>query len=279
MQAAEKRCLADVIARLPQVAEYARTLSVRLETVRGANHGRRVLEIGAAAGSISIALNRLGYECTGLEPDPDALKTAHALADTIGCRCPVVEGFAENLPFPDGSFDIVIANSVLEHVSDLERCLDEVARVLAPGGVFWFQTASSMSPLQHEIAAFPLFGWYPHWLKLKIMWWAVRARPELVGNTVTPAIHWFSDAFTADKLGAAGFGRIFDRWDLRRPEEGSPRHARALRMIRGSRTLRRLANVAVSECAYAAIKPDTRSGAGRGQRRRSPNTIDFTERE
>ena len=39
-----------------------------------------------------------------------------------------------------------------------------------------------MSPFQHEIKSFPLFGWYPDSLKKSIMGWAVRNRPELVGR-------------------------------------------------------------------------------------------------
>lgn len=47
------------------------------------------------------------------------------------------------LPFEDGSFDIFIANHVLEHVLDLSTCLREIARVLAPGGFAVLQTPYS----------------------------------------------------------------------------------------------------------------------------------------
>ena len=254
MKAREKQPLSEVLSRLPEVRSYAAILSGRIEGMVGQNGGRRLLEIGAAAGCLTIALNDLGYTCTGLEPDRDALRTAHELALELGRRCDVIAGHAERLPFGDESFDIVITNSVLEHVSDIDSCFREVSRVLVRGGLFWFETASSMSPFQHEIRDFPLFGWYPNSLKTRIMWWAVRNRPELVGHTATPAVNWFSDRLARHKLAAVGFENMVDRWSLRKDNEGGRFHVAALRLIRSSRFFRRMANIMVPECAYAAVK-------------------------
>ena len=126
--------------------------------------------------------------------------------------------------------------------------------MLAPGGLFWFETASSMSPFQHEIRNFPLFGWYPDALKKRIMWWAARNRPGLVGHTATPAVHWFSDRIAHKKLAAVGFSTVFDRWAFRRENEGGPVYVVALKLIRSNPIVKRIANIAISECAYAAVK-------------------------
>ncbi len=80
VRAMEKQSLAAAISRLPDVRKYAATLIGRIEAVGRENRGRRILEIGAAAGCLTIALNEMGYICTGIEPDADALQTAHALA-------------------------------------------------------------------------------------------------------------------------------------------------------------------------------------------------------
>jgi len=254
MKAVEKQSLVESLARLPDVRNYAATLIGRIEAVARPNRGRRVLEIGAAAGCLTIAFNEMGYECTGIEPAAEALRTADALANQLGQPCAVVAGRAERIPFPDQWFDIVITNSVLEHVADVESCFGEISRVLAPGGLFWFETASSMSPFQHEIRSFPLFGWYPDSIKKRIMWWAAKERPELVGHTVAPAINWFSDGIVRRELKAVGFGAVVDRWTLRRDTEGGRLHAMALGLIRSSRFARRIANFAIPECAYAAVK-------------------------
>ena len=254
MKAREKESLAEVISRLPEARRYAATLIGRIEKITPQNRGRRLLEIGAAAGCLTAALNEMGYACTGIEPDANALQTAHELARELHQPCAVVEGRGESIPFPDESFDMVITNSVLEHVLDIDVCFREIARVLAPGGVFWFETASSMSPFQNEIKNFPLFGWYPDSLKKRIMWWAVRNKPELVGHTTAPAIHWFTDRIARRRLNAAGFTAVVDRWALRGDCEGGRLHAAALKLIRSSRIVTGIANALVPDCAYAAVK-------------------------
>jgi 2-polyprenyl-6-hydroxyphenyl methylase/3-demethylubiquinone-9 3-methyltransferase len=254
MKATEDLTLTEVIGRLPAARGYAVTLSRRLDGIERPNRGRRLLEIGAAAGGLTIAFAELGYSSVGLEPNAGALAAARGLADSLNIPCSVVSGCAEAIPFASESFDIVIASSVLEHVNNLELCLSEVSRVLAPGGVFWFQTASSMSPFQGEIGWIPLFGWYPHSLKLRLMKWAVAHCPRLVGHTRTPAIHWFTDQKAKRQLSEVGFGKIWDRWDIRREDEGGKLYASVLQAIRKVRVLRALANVLVSACAYAAIK-------------------------
>ncbi|BBZ06392.1 hypothetical protein MDOR_05610 [Mycolicibacterium doricum] len=58
----------------------------------------------------------------------------------VRCRLNVVQGDAHAMPWPDASFDFVYSFSVFEHVNDPEKCLDEVIRVLRPGGVFCIST-------------------------------------------------------------------------------------------------------------------------------------------
>ena len=123
-------------------------------------------------------------------------------------------GSAENIPMPAGSFDLVVAASVLEHVLDLDLTVAEVHRVLKPGGVFWFSSASALCPYQHEIRGFPLFGWYPRALKARIMRWACASRPDLVGFTRTPAVHWFSPWGARRLLRHHGSREVYDRMTL-----------------------------------------------------------------
>lgn len=55
-------------------------------------------------------------------------------------RLKVVQGDARAMPWPDDSFDLVYSFNVFEHLLDPAKCLDEVIRVLRPGGVFWIGT-------------------------------------------------------------------------------------------------------------------------------------------
>lgn len=93
----------------------------------------RTLEIGAGVGA------HLHYEDLSNQ-DYYAVELRQELADTIEERFPgvttVVADCQERLPFDDGFFDRVLAVHVLEHLPDLPRALDEIQRVLAPGGRF-----------------------------------------------------------------------------------------------------------------------------------------------
>lgn len=92
--------------------------------------GKRVLDIGCGTGAFSKRLAENGYGVTGLDSSPLALEYCgkRGLTD-------VVAGDAATLPFPDDSFDTVIALDILEHLDDDRAAFAEWMRVLAPGGV------------------------------------------------------------------------------------------------------------------------------------------------
>ena len=250
----EQQTLEEFRAAVPGKRQWATTVFKRLEQIAPVQPPARLLDIGAAGGSFVIACSELGYEAVGVEPWAPARTRAAELARELGANVRVVEGSAESIPFPDGSFDVVHASSVIEHVLDVQRALTEVHRVLAPNGVFWFNAASAMCPRQDEIRGFPLFGWYPDSLKQHIMRWARDHRPELVQYSKTPAINWFTPGRARALLGKVGFRAVYDRWDLRLAEEGGAGYRVALRAIRSSRAARVLADVLVSGCSYAALK-------------------------
>jgi SAM-dependent methyltransferase len=187
--ATEKRNLDEVLAFLPDKVRHIADIMARLKTTAAIPAGAKVLDVGAAAGASVAALGQLGYCARGVEPSEYARANVAQLASRLAVTLDVLPGTAENLPFADAEFDVVLANSVLEHVVDLDRALTEAFRVLKPGGVFWFATASAMCPRQKEIRKFPLFGWYPDRLKRRIMEWAKSRKPHLVGFTDHPLVH------------------------------------------------------------------------------------------
>jgi SAM-dependent methyltransferase len=92
---------------------------------------RRVVDLGAGTGILTRVLLGLGHEVLPVEPD--AAMRAKIVATTPGAR--PREGRAESIPVPDGSVDAVVAGQAY-HWFDQEPTHREVARVLAPGGVF-----------------------------------------------------------------------------------------------------------------------------------------------
>jgi SAM-dependent methyltransferase len=89
-----------------------------------------VLELGCGYGGTLAALAENGTSAVGVDPDTNRVEDAkrRGLHATVGR--------AEALPFPEGSFDVVLSVAVLEHITDIQTALDESYRVLRPGGRF-----------------------------------------------------------------------------------------------------------------------------------------------
>jgi len=101
---------------------------------------KAALDVGCGGGLLAEEFARLGCRVTGVDPSSESLETARGHAAAGGLDIRYVESSGENLPFEDGSFDIAYCCDVLEHVNDLQRTLDETARVLKPGGVYMYDT-------------------------------------------------------------------------------------------------------------------------------------------
>ena len=104
--------------------------------------GDRVLDLGCGAGRHAFETLRKGAHVVAADTDEQALKDVKGLFEAMmaagevpaGCVGATTRASALDLPFPDGSFDRVIASEVLEHVPDDRGAMRELARVLRPGG-------------------------------------------------------------------------------------------------------------------------------------------------
>ena len=101
-----------------------------------------LLDLGCGGGRHAFEAMRRGAVVVALDADAAELKDASAVAGGMvdagelphGPAGGMVNGDALTLPFPDESFDRVIAAEVLEHIPDDERAMRELVRVLRPGG-------------------------------------------------------------------------------------------------------------------------------------------------
>ncbi len=92
---------------------------------------RPLLDVGAGDGHFASLLFPDGVD-VGIDPSKEAVRMAEAL----GVYRKLLVASACRLPFPSESFRSIISNCVLEHIPDLDAALDEIARVLMPGGLF-----------------------------------------------------------------------------------------------------------------------------------------------
>lgn len=167
-------------ARLELRAGAESEISARDEYVRllGAAPGERMLDVGCGSGAVTRTLAQRvapGGRAVGLDTSPALLKVARELADEAGFGAAIEfkEGDCRALPFPDASFDAVVAATTLCHVPDPGRALAEMVRVTRPGGrIGVFDLDGDMSLFAHPdreltrriVAAYSDQGWVNSWL-------------------------------------------------------------------------------------------------------------------
>jgi len=96
--------------------------------------GKKILEVGCGIGTDLLEFARGGAAVTGLDLTPRHLQLAQLRFDLFGQKVNLVNGDAETLCFTDNSFDFVFSNGVLHHTPDTQAAIDEIHRVLKPGG-------------------------------------------------------------------------------------------------------------------------------------------------
>jgi SAM-dependent methyltransferase len=116
-------------------------LTVDYETL-GLRAGDRLLDLGCGAGRHAFEALRRGARVTAFDYDEGELKDVAAVASAMAvagelpaaARSATTRGDATRLPFPDASFDRIIAAEVLEHIDEDGAAIRELVRVLRPGG-------------------------------------------------------------------------------------------------------------------------------------------------
>ena len=110
----------------------------------------RVLDAGCGGGRNLIYLLSEGYDVCAVDGNPEAVDQVRRLAERLAPTL-APESFQvadlEALPFPDEDFDVVLCSAVLHFARDeahFDRMLDEMWRVLRPGGLFFARLASTI---------------------------------------------------------------------------------------------------------------------------------------
>jgi SAM-dependent methyltransferase len=154
----------------------------------GLRAGERVLDMGCGAGRHAFEMYKRGADVIAFDQDADELATVRewfaAMRDAgevpAGAEADVKEGDALSLPFADGEFDRVVAAEVLEHIPADIQAVQELVRVLRPGGTL----------------AVSVPRWFPEVVNWKLS--------EEYHNTPGGHIRIYTDAELVDKVTKAG---------------------------------------------------------------------------
>jgi len=99
---------------------------------------KRILDVGSGTGTMSVMIKQAypAADMVGLDGDPQILEIARSKARNLGIEIQFDQGMSFELPYPDGSFDVVLTTVMLHHLGrdDKQRTAQEMYRVLRPGG-------------------------------------------------------------------------------------------------------------------------------------------------
>lgn len=205
-----------------------------------------VCEVGCGPAPHNLTwLRQQGFRAVGIEPIGAYVESARAHLNDAHA---VLAGSAEEIPLAAESQEIVLSESVLEHVESPRKTIAEAYRVLAPGGVLYVYTTNrwhfSITGRNGEFRI-PFYNWLPDILKESYVHQQLHYRPEIANFTPRPAVHWFSFAQLC-KLGRdAGFAQFYSPLDLVDRDDSYVRRGRLrgplLDVVRRSPGLRALA--------------------------------------
>lgn len=111
--------------------------------------GSRILEVGCGTGRTACYLARQGFAVTGLDLRPEMLVKAAARSASEQLHVDWVEGSVTALPFPDETFDVVLAESVT-NFTHIPEALAEYYRVLRPGGTLYDREVLALAGLKES---------------------------------------------------------------------------------------------------------------------------------
>lgn len=120
--------------------------------------GMTILELGCGAGYFTKELARSGAEIVAVDVSADLLEIAKANCPASNVRYQIQDACA--ITYPHATFDSVVGSSILHHL-EMEPALQEIRRVLKPGGTIYFTEPNMLNP---QIAIQKNVPWIKRWL-------------------------------------------------------------------------------------------------------------------
>jgi arsenite methyltransferase len=144
----------DLLARVPETSCESFAGVANPFSLGRLQPGQDVLDVGCGAGMDTLIAAQMvgsGGSVTGIDMTPDMVAKARRSAAAMGvANVEIVEGSAEQLPFADATFDVVISNGVIDLIPDKDAVFAEITRVLRPGGRIQLADVTIQRPVSEE---------------------------------------------------------------------------------------------------------------------------------
>lgn len=166
---------------------FATTITIVSETLCetvDVRAGQKVLDVATGSGNTAIAAARRGCDVTGVDYVPALLERGRMRAEVERLAVTFVEGDAEDLPFPDASFDVVLSTFGVMFAPDQERAASELLRVCRPGGKIGLANFPPESLAGGFFRTAARYQLPPRGVRAPVLWGTEDRLNELFGDNV-----------------------------------------------------------------------------------------------
>jgi len=178
----------------------------RIQRFKRIEPGSRILEIGTGTGWFTLLCQARNIGCKGLEISSQLIEYSRQLGRAQGIDPDIELGNIEEADIGIAQYDVVIGESVFEHVEHWQKALRRVFNALKPGGVLFFSSTNKFSLRSGEYS-FPLYGWLPDRWRYRLR--VARQGPDIMklGIDFNQFTHWRLRRFFRE----LGFPKVLDR--------------------------------------------------------------------
>lgn len=195
-------------AHFQPLAAVTTPTAARLVNFAGVKSGQRVLDVACGTGVVAVTCAMRGARVTGLDLTPELIVAARESAEIARVKVDFHEGDAEQLPFPDAEFDVVLSQFGHIFAPRPEVATAEMLRVLKPGGTIAFST------------------WPPEHFTGRSQALAARYLPPPPAGAMSPTL-WGGESIVRERLGDRVKDLAFER-DYLLNVALSPAHMRVM---------------------------------------------------
>jgi SAM-dependent methyltransferase len=171
-----------------------------------------MLEIGTGTGAFPLMCRLDGIPCDGVEISPQLVEYAVEFAKQYNLESTIRLGNIEDQEIGEARYQIIVCNSVFEHIEHWRPALKKIFKALKPGGVFLFSSTNKFSFTSGEYK-FPLYGWLPDQ-------WRYALRRKMQGPDIMKLgidFNQFRYPVLRKAFQETGYNEIYDLVDLADP--------------------------------------------------------------